>query len=244
MVSLDKYLEKLTRKQLEVAVGVLALDKGVDLVTGGRLNKLSKKILVATAKRVLPFAGRAGVSVAGTALGATRLLMANPYILGGTAIYVGYQERDKIRSLLEQGYEIIEERLPTPAPPSLPSLPDVTERPTLPGFAGPITVGGGIAAKLPRPPMRGGQFGEGTLASIGLPPLPRRRKKPSAFNKAVSKGMSTIKKSTSYGKRGIIKPAKKAFALVTKLASAKKKKKKAPKSGIRRKVWNAMGRLR
>jgi len=223
MVSLDEYLEKLTRKQLEVAVGVLALDKGVDLVTGGRLNKLSKKILVGTAKRLVPFAGRAGVSVAGTALGATRLLMANPYILGGTAIYVAYQERDKIRSLLEQGYEIIEERLPTPAPPSLPSLPDVG-RPTLPGFAGPITVGGEMAAT----------------------PLERFRPKrrPSPFNRAVSAGMKAVKSSTSYGKRGVIKPAKKAFALVTKLASAKKKKKKAPKSGIRRRIWNAMKGLR
>jgi hypothetical protein len=56
--------------------------------------------------------------------------------------------------------------------------------------------------------------------------------------------MKTVKKSTSYGKRGVITNAKKAFTLVTKLASAKKKKKKAPKSGIRRKVWDAMKGLR
>jgi len=56
--------------------------------------------------------------------------------------------------------------------------------------------------------------------------------------------MKAIKKSTSYGKKGTIRPAKKAFALVTKLASAKKKKKKAPKSGIRRRIWNAMKGLR
>jgi len=67
-----------------------------------------------------------------------------------------------------------------------------------------------------------------------------RKRVASKFNKAVSKGMKTIKSSTSYGKRGVIKPAKKAFALVTKLASAKKRKKKAPKSGIRRRIWNAM----
>ena len=81
MVSLAEYLEGLTKKQLEIAVGILALDKGVDLVTGGRLNKLSKKILVATAKRLVPFVGRAGVSVAGTALGMSRLAMLNPYVL-------------------------------------------------------------------------------------------------------------------------------------------------------------------
>jgi len=71
--------------------------------------------------------------------------------------------------------------------------------------------------------------------------VPRIRKRAvSKFNRAVSAGMKTVKSSTSYGKKGTIKPAKKAFALVTKLASAKKKKKKAPKSGIRRRIWNAM----
>jgi len=75
--------------------------------------------------------------------------------------------------------------------------------------------------------------------------VPRARKRGvSAFNRAVSVGMKTVKSSTSYGAKGQIKPAKKAFALVVKLASAKKKKKKAPKSGIRRRIWNAMKGLR
>jgi len=75
--------------------------------------------------------------------------------------------------------------------------------------------------------------------------VPRVRKRgASAFNRAVSVGMKTVKSSTSYGAKGTIKPAKKAFALVVKLASAKKKKKKAPKSGIRRRIWNAMKGLR
>ena len=75
--------------------------------------------------------------------------------------------------------------------------------------------------------------------------VPRIRKRAvSKFNKAVSKGMKTVKNSTSYGKRGTITNAKKAFTLVTKIASAKKKKKKAPKSGIRRRIWNAMKGLR
>jgi len=72
----------------------------------------------------------------------------------------------------------------------------------------------------------------------------RPKRKPSAFNKAVSAGMKAVKKSTSYGGKGVIKPATKVFSLVTKLASAKKKKKKAPKSGIRRRIWNAMKGLR
>jgi len=223
VVSLAEYLEGLTKKQLEIAVGILALDKGVDLVTGGRLNKLSKKILVATAKRLVPFAGRAGVSVAGTALGMSRLAMLNPYVLGATAIYVGYHERERIKQLLDQGYEIIEERLPTPSLPPSPGIPGVEEI----ILGGP---GGVIPPFMARPP---------------LPPGARlRSRRPSAFNKAVSAGMKAVKTSTSYGGKGKIKPAKKAFTLVTKLASAKKKKKKAPKSGIRRRIWNAMKGLR
>jgi len=219
VVSFDSYLEGLTKKQLEVAVGILAFDKGVDLVTGGRLNKLTKKVLLATGKRLIPFAGRAGVSVAGTALGMSRLAMLNPYVLGATAIYVGYHERDRIKQLLDQGYEIIEERLPTPSLPSLPSpgIPTLG-RPSIPGVEE-IILGGPAA-------------------------LPMRPRKPSSFNKAVSQGMKVVKKSTSYGKKGEIKPAKKAFTVVVKLASAKKKKKKAPKSGIRRRIWNAMKGLR
>ena len=230
MVSLDSYLERLTRKQLEQAVAVLALDKGVDLVTGGRLNKLTIKVLLATAKRLVPVAGRAGLSVGGAALGASRLLMTNPYILGATAIYVGYQERERIKQLLDQGYEIVEERLATPSPPPSPSIPGVSEIITGGMAARPVSEFIGAPTRLPK----------------GFDPMTfvRRPRKPSAFNKAIKAGMATIKKSTSYGKRGVIKPAKKAFSVVVKLAAAKKKKKKAPKSGIRRKIWNAMKGLR
>jgi len=216
VVSLDSYLEGLTKSQLEIAVGILALDKGVDLVTGGRLNKLTKQVLLATGKRLLPAAGRAGVSIAGTGFGVARLLMKNPYVLGATAVYVGIKERERIRALLEEGYEIIEERLPETFP--TPGIP----RPVIPGVEEIILGGPGQMIPRLRPGIR----------------------KPSPFNKAVSQGMKAIKKSTAYGGKGKIRTPKKAFSVVVKLAAAKKKKKKAPKSGIRRKIWNAMKGLR
>ena len=212
---------KLDRRTAEY---ILATGAAIDFLLEGKFANPIARAIKATARRAIPAvgmaAGRAGISVAGTALGMGRLAMANPYVLGGTAIYVGYHERDKIRSLLEQGYEIVEERLPTP---SLPSTGRGMVRRPVSEFIG-------APPRIPK----------------GFDPMTmlRRKRKPSAFNKAVSQGMSTIKKSTSYGKRGVIKPAKKAFALVTKLAAAKKKKKKAPKSGIRRKIWNAMKGLR
>ena len=64
-----------------------------------------------------------------------------------------------------------------------------------------------------------------------------RKKATTPFNKAVSKGMKIVKGSTSYGKKGTINNAKKAFSAVTKAASAASKKKKAPKSGITRKIY-------
>jgi hypothetical protein len=49
--------------------------------------------------------------------------------------------------------------------------------------------------------------------------------------------MSIVKQSSSYGKKGTINNAKKAFSAVTKVASAASKKKKAPKTGITRKIY-------
>ena len=70
-----------------------------------------------------------------------------------------------------------------------------------------------------------------------------RKKKKTKFNQAVSKGMSIVKNSTSYGKKGTINNAKKAFTAVTKAASAVSKGRKAPKSGIRRKLHTAMSKI-
>jgi len=193
-----------------------------DLLVGGKLTGAAKKVIVGVLRTAVPpvarFGARAGVSVAGTALGMGRLAFMNPYVLGGTAIYVGYQERDKIKSLLEQGYEIVEERLPTPSMPS-PSMPT-----------------------LPSPPSMPSVFPPSMIPSRPIGDLLRRPRRKSAFNKAVGAGMSAVKKSKSYGGIGKIKPATKVFSMVTKLASAKKKKKKAPKKGLRRKIWGAMGR--
>ena len=205
-----------TKAELMGAVGVLLVDQAIDIATFGRLSKLKGKAFVRVALPLLRKAGVAGArAVPGIARTVGMIALRHPYVAAGAAIYVGVTEREKIRTLLEQGYDIIEERLPTPSPPPMPS-------PSIPGVEE-IILGG--PAALP--------FGK---------LLPSRR--PSAFNKAVSAGMKTLKKDKSYGGKGKIKPAKKAFSVVVKLAAAKKKKKKAPKSGIRRKIWNAMKGLR
>ena len=62
-------------------------------------------------------------------------------------------------------------------------------------------------------------------------PERRRKKRRTQFNKAVSEGMKAVKKSTSYGKKGTINNAKKAFTQVTKVASKLNKGQKVGTKG-------------
>ena len=87
-------------------------------------------------------------------------------------------------------------------------------------------------------------------AAFGSAPVSARqavdivRKRPlTAFNKAVKAGMAAVRKSTSNGKPGKITKPKAALAMVSKVISNKKKKKKAPKSGVRGKVYRAIRRF-
>jgi len=201
-----------------------------DFLVGGKLTAAARTAVVAALRRAVPAAAKGAARfVPAAARTVGMVAMRHPYVAGAAIIYVGITEREKIRTLLEQGYDIVEERLPTPSLPSLPSPPSI------PGVEEIIT-----ASVVPQIFAKPTGFAEDFDPRMFL----RRKKKPSAFNKAVSQGMRVVKKSTSYGKKGIIKPAKKAFSVVVKLASAKMKKKKAPKSGIRRKIWNAMKGLR
>ena len=79
------------------------------------------------------------------------------------------------------------------------------------------------------------------LTQTTIPKAKARTK--SKFNKMVSAGMKTVKASTSYGKKGSVSNAKKAFSLVTKAASAVTKGHKLPKSGIKRRIMTGMRKI-
>ena len=80
------------------------------------------------------------------------------------------------------------------------------------------------------------------LTRVTIPKAKARTK--SKFNKMVSAGMKKVKASTSYGKKGTVSNAKKAFSVVTKAASAVTKGHKLPKSGIKRTLMSMMRRMK
>jgi hypothetical protein len=71
--------------------------------------------------------------------------------------------------------------------------------------------------------------------ALALAPM-RRKKRMSKFNKSIKKGMSLVKMSSSYGKKGVINNPKKAFTAVTKTVSKVKQGKKAATKGVLGKV--------
>ena len=79
------------------------------------------------------------------------------------------------------------------------------------------------------------------LTQVTIPKAKKRTK--SKFNKMVSAGMKAVKASTSYGKKGTINNAKKAFSAVTKAASAVVSGKKTPKAGVRARLMRIMRKI-
>lgn len=186
-----------TKRELEIMVSALALDKGLDFLTGGKLNKYGRKAAVKIVKTTLPLALRVAGSVAGSTAQAAVPIATNPFIagtaLGGLAL----------------------------ASPPGQQLLDLAED---------------------RGRMDRIRF-EQALTDLSVGAGKAKAKTKSKFNKAVSAGMKTVKASASYGKKGTINNAKKAFTAVTKTASAINKGGKVAKSGIKRKIGLAIRKI-
>jgi len=65
----------------------------------------------------------------------------------------------------------------------------------------------------------------------------------SKFNKAVSAGMKAVRSSKSYGKKGTINNAKRAFSAVTKVASKVNRGKKVSAKGVTGTIARAVRRI-
>ena len=91
--------------------------------------------------------------------------------------------------------------------------------------------------------MQAREMGVTPTGPVIAPTVPTTKKKVTKYAKAVKAGMKVVKDSTSYGKKGVINNGKRAFSLVTKTVSSKKKGKKAPKKGIKAKIWRSIGKV-
>jgi hypothetical protein len=93
-------MSKFTKRELEIMVSALALDKGLDFLTGGKINKWSRKAAIKIVKTTLPVALRATTSVGGSAVRAAIPLATNPY-LAGAALGYGALQTEPGQQLLE-----------------------------------------------------------------------------------------------------------------------------------------------
>tara|TARA_R100000353_G_C6507784_1_gene195832 strand:+ start:1369 stop:1947 length:579 start_codon:yes stop_codon:yes gene_type:complete len=90
----------------------------------------------------------------------------------------------------------------------------------------------GLLDPLAAPTMQAAETVSDTARQVLVEiPEKTRKKRRSKFNRAVSEGMKAVKRSTSYGKKGTINNAKKAFTQVTKVASKLNKGQKVPTKG-------------
>lgn len=85
---------------------------------------------------------------------------------------------------------------------------------------------------------------EQALTDLTMVTAPKAKKRvTSKFNKAIKAGMAAAKASSSYGKKGTINNAKKAFSAVTKTASRINKGGKVAKKGALRKIGLAIKKV-
>ena len=90
----------------------------------------------------------------------------------------------------------------------------------------------GLLDPLAAPTMQAAQTATEAAQEILIERPERvRKKRKTTFNKAVSAGMKAVKQSTSYGKKGTINNAKKAFSAVNKVASKLNKGQKVSTKG-------------
>ena len=202
-----------TPSQKEIAAFIVG--HGItDFVTGGKLSLIERNALWKVVKKLGVATARAAPRAVGTGVAVGRTIaMRHPYIAGGTLLYVAATNREQIADLIRQGYDVVEQ------------LPGQERREE---FArDPVGFVQDVISERP-----GGYGPGGLIRPITGVMLPKRKpKRRSAYNSGVSKGIKALKKSTSYGARGVLRNPKKAFGFVARTVSKLLKGKKVPSKG-------------
>jgi hypothetical protein len=97
-------MSKFTKRELEIMVGALAFDKGLDFLTGGAINKWSRKQAINIVTKVLPAALRVAAVPAASIARSALPLAYNPYV-AGTALGLGALQTGPGQQLLEAAAE-------------------------------------------------------------------------------------------------------------------------------------------
>ena len=102
---MDRYKpSQFTKRELEIMVSALALDKGLDFLTGGKLNKYGRKAAVQIVKKALPAALRVAAVPAASIARSALPLAYNPYV-AGTALGYGALQTGMGQDLLAASAE-------------------------------------------------------------------------------------------------------------------------------------------
>lgn len=189
------------------------------------LNPGQVPTMGAIGKEVGRAALRAAPRVAGTGLAIGRTIaLRHPVLTAGAVVYYTVKNRDEIENIIREGYEVVSDI----------ELPGAQRRRDF--IADPVGYVQDIREQMPP------GYGPGGLIRPLPSRVPKRRRK-STYNLAVSKGMQALKKSTSYGKKGVLSTPKKAFGFVARTVSKLRKGKKVPSKGASGVVKRSIGKI-
>jgi len=207
---------QISRKDLER----LAIAFGIaDFLSGGKLTapvgNATRRAIVKAGPAIARGIIRYGPAAVGTA---ARVTPTGAVV--STAALLAIQNREKVAELAAQGYEVV-----------APAAQGIAER-SMEFARDPQGYAESIGAEFD--PFR-------PIGGLTFPKAPKR--KTTKFNTAVKRGMKILKDSTSYGKKGTINNAKKAFSAVTKVASKVNRGKKVAVKGVTGTIARAVRKI-
>ena len=192
----------------------LAVGFGIaDFFAEGKLSAPIGRATKAALRKAGPAIAR-GIIRYGPAVVSTAARVTHTGVAVSTAGVIAIQNREKIADLAAQGFEVL-----------APTVQSIGQRALDPQSFAPM---GEPRDLLP--------FGQGPIKRL-------TKKRVSKFNQSIKAGMAAAKASASYGKKGTINNAKKAFTAVTKTASKINKGGKVAKKGVLRKIGLAIKKV-
>ena len=210
----------ISRKDLER----LAIGFGVaDFLTEGRLSAPIARGTKAALKKAAPAIGRALIRYGPTVAVTAARVTPTPLAAAATGAVL-VQNRAAVADLTRQGYQVV--------------APAIAQ-----AGATAIDYGGDVLQRALDPTSFQPMGEPRDLLPLGGPIKRPTRKRLSKFNKAVKAGMTAVKRSKSYGKKGTINNAKKAFSAVTKVASKVNKGAKVSAKGVTGTIARAVRKI-